>query len=107
MVFAPIYLALLWRALVDAMYYFLGTCAAVGLPQQPLPPLLAVVLRRLPERTVRKIASQEPPSSSGHNDAPPACLTSVSTGRDEAQGACLAASFRPLWTHTRRLCRRR
>ena len=56
---------------------------------RPLPPLLAVVLRRLPERAVRKIAPQEPPSSSGHNDAPPACLASVSTGRDAAQGAYL------------------
>ena len=56
-------------------------------PQDVGQSLLAVVLSRLPERTVRKIAAQEPPSSSGHNDAPPACLASVSTGRDEAQGA--------------------
>ena len=77
------------------------------LPQDVGQSLLAVVLSRLPERTVRKIASQEPPSSSGHNEAPPACLASISTGRDAAQGAYLAAFFRPLWTHTRRLCRRR
>ena len=74
---------------------------------RPLPPLLAVVLRRLPERAVRKIAPQEPPSSSGHNDAPPADLAHVSTGPDSAEGAYPPHLFRPLWTHTRRLCRRR
>ena len=39
-----------------------------------LPALLAVALRRLPEPATRKIAVQEPPSSAGHNDVPPAYL---------------------------------
>mgnify|MGYP004118349661 CR=1 FL=1 len=72
--FAPIYLALYRRALVDAMYYFLDTCAPASVQQRRLPPLLAVALRRLPEPATRKIAVQEPPSSAGHNDVPPAYL---------------------------------
>ena len=71
--FAPIYLAVYRRALVDAMY-FLGTCAPASVQQRRLPPLLAVALRRLPEPATRKIAVQEPPSSAGHNDVPPAYL---------------------------------
>ena len=76
-------------------------------PQDVRQSLLTVALRRLTEPSTRKIAAQEPPSSSGHNDAPPADLAHVSTGPDSAEGAYPPHLFRPLWTHTRRLCRRR
>jgi hypothetical protein len=56
-------------------------------PQDVGQSLLVVVLRRLPEPAARKIAVQEPPSSAGHNDVPPADLAPVSTGRDAGQGA--------------------
>ena len=86
---APIYLAVLWRALVDAMYYFLGTCAAGTSSTGCRAVLARRSPERLPERTVRKIAPQEPPSSSGHNNAPPRLPRFYSTGRDAAQGAYL------------------
>ena len=105
---ARIYLALLWRALVDAMYYFLGTCAAGGLPQQAL----ASLARRSPAPASRARSTKELHHKNHRMHSPPVTTvrsspTALPSARAQMPLKAPTSHFRPLWTHTHRLHRRR
>ena len=97
--FAPIYLAVLWRALVDAMYYFLGICAA-GTSSTGC---RAVLAHRSPSPAPRAFHPQDCSARTTVVRWSQRCASrlprSISTGSDSGEGALISTCAPSLLRH--------